>query len=139
MCDVDGYVLTNGLDLGTPYTVPGYPTGLNPGSANASNPNGLPWSPATDGLRNIAGRVNPDGSATIWAITSTVSGSGDQGADPNKLVVITDTLSNTSASGAAEEKFVTLRTTGFGEVLRGVSFTPGTPAGDEGKNEANQQ
>jgi hypothetical protein len=37
---------------------------------------------------------------TIWAITSTVSGSGDQGADPSKLVQITDP--------------------------RGVSFTPGT-------------
>ena len=45
------YVLTNGLELGIPYTVEGYPTGLNAGSANSSNPDGLPWSPATDGLR----------------------------------------------------------------------------------------
>lgn len=129
------YVLTNGLDLGVPYTVSGYPTGLNPGSANTANPNGLPWSPATDGLRNMTGRVNPDGTVTIWAITSTVSGSGDQGADPNKLVVITDNLSNTSAAAAASEKFVTLRTAAFAEVLRGVSFTPGTPVGDEGKHQ----
>lgn len=135
------YVLTNGLDLGVPYTVAGYPTGLNPGSANASNPDGLSWSPATDGLRNMTGRVNPDGTVTIWAITSTVSGSGDQGADPNKLVAITDNLSNTSAAAAAGEKFVTLRTAGFAEVLRGVSFTPGTPAGDQGKpySPGNQQ
>ncbi|HKR26305.1 MAG TPA: hypothetical protein VJS11_02585 [Acidobacteriaceae bacterium] len=123
------YVLTNGLDLGTPYTVVGYPTGLNPGSANKSNPAGLPWSPATDGLRNMTGRVNADGTVTIWAITSTVSGSGDQGADPNKLVMITDQISNTSAAVAAGEKFTTLRTAGFGEVLRGVSFTPGTRIG----------
>jgi hypothetical protein len=34
---------------------------------------GLPWSPATDGLRNIIGRVNADGMATAWAITSTVA------------------------------------------------------------------
>ena len=34
--------------------------------------------------------------ATIYAITSTVSGNGDQGADPNNLVAITDTLSATS-------------------------------------------
>ena len=55
--------------------MPGYPTGINA----ATN---LPWAPATDGLRNITGRVNRDGTVSIWAITSTVSGSGDQGADP---------------------------------------------------------
>ena len=85
---------------------------------------GLPWAPATDGLRNITGRVNRDGTVTIWAITSTVSGSGDQGADPNKLVEITDPLAATAP--AAGESFRTVRTAGFGEVLRGVSFTPGT-------------
>lgn len=125
------YALTNGLDLGTPYTVNGYPAGDNPGSANASNPGGLPWSPATDGLRNITGQVNRDGTVTIWAITSTISGAGDTGADPNKLVVITDRLSNTTAAGAAHEKFVTLRAARFGEVLRGVSFTPGTGVSDD--------
>jgi hypothetical protein len=113
------YVLTNGLDIGTPYTVPGYPTGTNTAT-------GLPWSPTTDGLRNIVGKVNDDGTVTIWAITSTTSGGGDTGADPDKLVVITDNLANTTASGATSEKFYTLRTAGFGEVLRGVSFTPGT-------------
>lgn len=77
------YTLNAGLNLGTPYTVPGYPTGDNAAT-------GLPWAPATDGLRNITGRVNPNGTVTIRAITSTVSGGGDQGADPNKLVVITD-------------------------------------------------
>ena len=63
---------------------------------------------------------------TIWAITSTVSGNGDTGADPNRLVAITDNLKNTSATKAASEKFFTLRQAGFGEALRGVSFTPGT-------------
>lgn len=117
------YTLTNGLNLGTPYTVWGYPTGTNSAT-------GLPWAPATDGLRNITGKVNPDGTVTIWAITSTVSGNGDTGADPNKLVVITDKLSNTTAAGAGWERFVTLRSAGFGEVLRGVSFTPGTGVAD---------
>ena len=65
-------------------------------------PTGLPWAPATDGLRNITGRVNGDGTVTIWAITSTVSGNGDQGADPNKLVAITDQLSATSPRGRGE-------------------------------------
>jgi hypothetical protein len=111
------YVLAAGLDLGVPYTVRGYPTGSNPAT-------GLPWSPATDGLRNLTGRVNRDGTATIWAITSTVSGSGDQGADPNKLVMITDNLAATSLPGG--ESFTTLRTARFAEVLRGVSFTPAT-------------
>jgi len=111
------YTLQAGLDLGQPYTVRGYPTGDNAAT-------GLPWAPATDGLRNISGRVNPDGTATIWAVTSTVSGGGDQGADPNKLVAITDPL--TATAPGAGESFRTVETARFAEVLRGVSFTPGT-------------
>jgi hypothetical protein len=111
------YTLQAGLNLGVPYTVKNYPTGINAAT-------GLPWSPATDGLRNITGRVNHDGTVTIWAITSTVSGSGDQGADPNKLVMITDKIAATTLP--AHETFNTARTAGFGEALRGVSFTPGT-------------
>jgi len=118
------YTLQAGLDLGTPYTVEGYPTGINAATK-------LPWSPTTDGLRNITGKVNRDGTVTIWAVTSTTSGGGDTGADPDKLVVITDNLANTTASGAAGEKFYTLRTARFGEVLRGVSFTPGTGVDDD--------
>ncbi|PMS32157.1 hypothetical protein B0G57_12353 [Trinickia symbiotica] len=113
------YTLQAGLDLGKPYAVPGYPAGYNSAT-------GLPWAPATDGLRNLTGRADDDGTVTIWAITSTVSGNGDTGADPNKLVAIRDLLKNTSAAWAAHEKFVTLRTAGFAEVLRGVSFAPGT-------------
>jgi hypothetical protein len=137
------YTLENGLSLGTPYTVTNYPTGLNPAtcvvpksmakefpncassktlSAMNSAPNGLPWAPATDGLRNITGRVNGDGTATIYAITSTISGSGDQGADPNKLVAITDSLAATTLPGS--ESFRTLESAGFAEVLRGVAWAP---------------
>jgi hypothetical protein len=120
------YTLTNGLNLGVPYSVPNspagdvYPTGLN----NENGGTGFPWTPATDGLRNITGVVNGDGTATVYAITSTISGSGDQGADPNKLVTITDSLAATTLPAA--ETFATLRTAGYGEVLRGVSWTPGT-------------
>ena len=113
------YTLQTGLGLGAPYTVNGYPSGTNAAT-------GLPWSPATDGLRNITGHVNFDGTVTIWAITSTISGNGDQGADPNKLVVITDFLNNPSTSLAAKEFFFPLKSAKFGEVLRGVSFTPGS-------------
>ena len=119
------YVLTNGLNIGTPYTVKGYPTGTNAAT-------GQPWSPTTDGLRNITGKVNPDGTVAIWAITSTTSGGGDTGADPNKLVAIVDKLDNTSATAAAKEQFVTLRSAGFAEVLRGISFTPGTETSGNG-------
>lgn len=103
------YVMQNGLNLGTQYTVPNYPASI---------------APATAGLRNICGKVNFDGSVTIWAITSTVSANGDQGADPNKLVMITDVLTNTSPGNAASQAFVTLETAPAGQVLRGVALTP---------------
>jgi hypothetical protein len=118
------YTLTTDLQLGVPYTVHGYPAGTNA----ATN---LPWAPATDGLRNIEGQVNRDGTVTIWAITSTVSGGGDTGADPNRLVAINDRLSNTSATVAAKEKFSLVRQAGFAEVLRGVAFAPGTGVDDD--------
>ena len=111
------YVLQGGLNLGTPYTVRGYPTGTN-------SVTGLPWAPATDGLRNITGRVNPDGTVTLWAVTSTVSGGGDQGADPNKMVSVTDKLGATTLP--AGESFRTVVPAAYDQVVRGVSFTPGT-------------
>jgi uncharacterized protein (TIGR03437 family) len=103
------YVLQNGLNLGQPYTVANYPASINP---------------ATDGLRNLAGKVNGDGTVTIWAVTSTVSANGDQGADPNLLVSITDTLANITAASAASEKFTIVRAANAGEVLRGVCLAP---------------
>jgi hypothetical protein len=112
------YTLQTGLNLGVPYPVSGYPTGTNTAT-------GLPWSPATDGLRNITGAVF-DGSAAIWAVTLTISGNGDQGADPNRLVVVLDSLENTDPTVASQEYFLGIRDAGFGEVLRGISFTPGT-------------
>jgi hypothetical protein len=113
------YTLQAGLGIGSPYTVWGYPTGTNA----ATN---LPWSPATDGLRNIIGHVDGHGLATIWAITSTISGNGDTGADPNRLVIITDAIANQGTRAPSNERFFPLKLAGFGEVLRGVSFTPGT-------------
>ena len=115
------YTLTSGLNLGVPYVVPGYPTGNNSGNGGS----GFPWAPATDGIRNITGVVNADGTATIYGITSTVSGSGDQGADPNMLVAITDSLGAVGPTAPAGESFTTLKAAGNGEVLRGVSFAPG--------------
>ena len=56
----------------------------------------------------------------IFATTSTVSTSGDQGADPNKLVKITDKLHATTLPD--DESFRTLKTSEYGEVFRGVAL-----------------
>jgi len=103
------YTLQGGLNRGVQYSVPGLDPSLNP---------------ATDGLRGLTGRVNGDGTVTLFAITSTVSASVDQGADPNRLVTITDTLSFATPTDAAGESFSVLETARFGEVLRGVEFVP---------------
>lgn len=101
------YVIQAGLDLGVQYPVKGLDSSLYP---------------ATDGLRNITGKVNENGTVTIFAITSTISASGDQGADPNKLVAVTDKLSSKTLS--KDEKFKVLKTAEFAEVLRGVAIAP---------------
>jgi hypothetical protein len=118
------YTLQTGLELGVPYTVNQYPTG-----SNASTK--LPWAPAADGIRNITGTVDNHGKATIYGITSTVSGNGDQGADPNRLVAVTDTLTNTDVAKATTEKFTIIRKAEFAEVLRGVSFAPSEQDNDD--------
>ena len=88
------YVLQNGLNLGQPYSIPSYPArSIPPPTACATSP----------------AAVNGDGTVTIWAVTSTVSANGDQGADPNKLVVVNDILDNTDPSIAPLEPFTTLR------------------------------
>jgi hypothetical protein len=111
------YTLQTGLQLGIPYTVDNYPTGNN----SVTN---LPWAPATDGIRNLTGSIDILGHVALYGITSTVSGGGDQGADPNRLVAVIDDINNTDPTKAASEKFSIIRKAGFAEVLRGVSFTP---------------
>ena len=120
------YVLQNGLNIGVPYSVANYPAALNP---------------ATGGCRNIAGRVSDDGIATIYAVTSTISSSGDQGADPNLLVKVADRLDATTLPTGAGDKdrdslghFVTLRSAHAGEVFRGVALAPEDHEGDEGND-----
>jgi hypothetical protein len=104
------YVLQNGLNIGVQYSVDHYPASIDP---------------ATGGCRNIAGRVNHDGTVTIWAITSTVSANGDNGADPNKLVKVTDLISATTPPvGGWLGTFQTVRSARAGEVFRGVAFAP---------------
>jgi hypothetical protein len=96
--------------------------------------------PATGGCRNIAGRHNHDGTVTVFAITSTLSTNGDQGADPNKLVKVTDVLSATTLPAAEATQhgdddarighFVTIRSAHAGEVFRGVALAPNTRGDD---------
>jgi hypothetical protein len=120
------YVLQDGLDIGVPYGVADYPTDLNP---------------ATGGCRNIAGHVGRDGIATIYAVTSTVSASGDQGADPNRLVRVRDRLDATTLPTPKHDKdhdslghFVIIRAAKSGEVFRGVALAPKVED-DDGRHE----
>ena len=104
------YVIQNGLNIGVPYSVPDYPASIEP---------------ATGGCRNIIGVVNHDGTATIYAITSTISQNGDNGADPNKLVKVTDRISTTQpATNGYYDRFVTIRSARGGEAFRGVALAP---------------
>jgi hypothetical protein len=111
------YTLSLGLNLGQQYAVAGYTLGES-GTLD----------PATVGLRALAGEVNSNGTVTLFATTATLSDLGDVGGDANKLVSITDTLGDTTASEVTGESFDTLETASAGEVLRGVSFAPTTTA-----------
>jgi hypothetical protein len=110
------YILNTGLNIGVPYGVANYPAAINP---------------ATGGCRHLTGRINSDGTVTLYATTSTISLSGDQGADPNQLVRVTDMLSNStlplpgrSRDGAKLGVFTILRTAQSGEVFRGLDWAP---------------
>jgi len=96
--------LQSGLGLGTDYTLGDYPA------------------VATDGLRNITGVSNGDGTVTIYGATSTVSTSGDQGADPNEIVAVADDLANTTLPTG--EDFSVLDGPQYGVVYRGVASDP---------------
>jgi hypothetical protein len=111
------YVMNSGLNIGVPYGVENYPTALNP---------------ATGGCRNMTGQHNDDGTVTVFAVTSTLSPSGDQGADPNKLFKVTDVLGATTlpkGDGDHDKddslgQIKTIRSAKSGEVFRGVAFAP---------------
>jgi hypothetical protein len=111
------YVMNSGLNIGVPYSVENYPTSLNP---------------ATGGCRNMTGQHNHNGTVTIYAITSTISASGDNGADPNKLLKVTDVLKATTLpTGDGDHdkddsigQIKIIRSAKSGEVFRGVTFAP---------------
>jgi len=102
------YVLTNGL-IGTV-------------DSNLNGYDGPYPDVTTVGLRNLTGVV--DGNhVTLWATTSTSSTAGDPGADPNKVVVITDKLDAKTMTGAvAAESFRVVAGPTYGTVYRGVAY-----------------
>ena len=103
------YVLTNGL-------IGNVDSGLT-GSDG-------PWPDVTSiGLRNLTGVLNSDGTVTLWATTSTKSTSTDNGADPNKVVRITDLVSATILPSG--ESFQTIAGPTYGTVYRGVAYVCG--------------
>jgi hypothetical protein len=82
----------------------------------------------TIGLRNLTGAVNRDGTVTLWATTATSSASGDNGADPNRVVRITDDLAATTmTSQVSQESFTTIAGPKYGTVYRGVAYVCATP------------
>ncbi len=94
--------------------------------SSLNGPDG-PYPPVTTiGLRNLAGVVNRDGTVTLWSATSTSSASGDNGADPNKVVRITDRVSAKTMTGAvARETFATIAGPRYGTAYRGVAYVCG--------------
>jgi hypothetical protein len=104
--------------IGSSYTVNG--SGAVCGGSGACS-----LTTTTDGLRNLTGQVNANGTVTLYAVTST-EGSvlGDAGADPNQIVSITDTLADTSAGQVAGENYSVLDTAALGQVYRGVAVAP---------------
>jgi hypothetical protein len=102
------YILTKGL-IGTVDT-------------NLTGSDGQYPDVTTVGLRNLTGVVYGP-FVTLWATTSTSSASGDQGADPNKVVRITDFLPAKTLSGIVKyESFKTVAGPTYGTVYRGVAY-----------------
>ena len=87
-----------------------------------STPSGLSWQVQQDGLRNITGQANADGSFTIYGTTSTVSNelTHDLGADPNEIVSITVGANSTAANTA----FNVLQIATAGQRFGGVAIAP---------------
>ncbi len=104
--------------IGSSYTV-------NGSGAVCGGLSGCSLTTTTDGLRNLTGQVNANGTVTLYAVTST-EGSvlGDAGADPNKIVALTDTLADTTATQSSGEDFTVLDTAALGQVYRGVALAP---------------
>ena len=85
---------------------------------------GFTGSVFTNGLRDISGTVNADGTVTIYGVSATTDNvpNMDNGADPNALWSITDSLSAGTLPGS--ETFNLVVAPSLGTVVRGVAFVP---------------
>ncbi|HWE71896.1 MAG TPA: hypothetical protein VG328_01950 [Stellaceae bacterium] len=106
--------------------------GLMTTATNLNGPDGQYPDVTTIGLRNMTGVVNGNGNnstVTLWAATATTnaavgtSAAGNTGADPNRIVMITDKLSATTMTNQVKnESFVTVAGPTYGTVYRGVAY-----------------
>jgi hypothetical protein len=99
------YTLQKGLNMGTWENVPGYP-----------------YPTTTYGLRAVTGKLNIDGTVTLYALTFQYSNISKGTADPNKLVTITDYISAQTLPSA--ESFSVLQVAEPGQALRGLAWSP---------------
>lgn len=110
--------LTAGLNLGTAYTITD--------AAGTYGSKGASYTTTPDGLRQIAGQTNSDGTFTLYATTSTIGASlgtaFDAGADSNQLVKITVSVAGSTVSSATG--FSVMQTAPYGQALRGVAIVP---------------
>ncbi len=110
------YTIQSGL-IGVTYTV----SGTNSGVAGT-------WPTVTTvGLRDLAGRVNADGTVSLWAVTATSSASTDNGADPNQIVTITDRLRDTTLPAGASFTVLAGSEAQYGVRYGGVAFAAAVP------------
>jgi hypothetical protein len=77
----------------------------------------------------MTGRVHPNGTVTLYAITAQFSSIAGGEPDPTKVVAVTDDLRATTlptgrARGHGRETFTTLQVSRAGDVYRGVAFSP---------------
>ena len=119
------YVLQNGT-WNLAYTLGGDIVGQSYTATGQGSLAGISLNVTTDGFRNLTGRVNDDGTVSLFTVTST-EGSvlGDAGAEPNKLVYFTDNLSYGAADAStatSTELATTLMTASVGEAIRGVAL-----------------
>jgi hypothetical protein len=104
--------------------------GLNIGQLE--NVDGYPVSTTTYGLRGLTGVVNPDGTATLYAVSAQYSSKSNGTPDPNKLVAITDVISAqtlptfpaTDFRATTYERFTVLQVAPPGQAFRGVAWAP---------------
>ena len=112
------YVIRDGLQINQPQKIPGY---------------GVPT--FTTGLRNLTGKVNGDGTVTIYAITARTGAAAVNPTRPNGA--ITDEIAATqlpvddgkgggSWGGGKQtlDQFVSVQQSRSGEVFRGVLLRP---------------